>query len=62
MAGGAARWRFVGLPPSPLETAEKLEQLRALEAGMHIAVASIAAAPPGVDTEADLAATRARLS
>lgn len=58
----AALARFVGLPPSPLETAEKLEQLRALEAGMQIAVASIAAAPPGVDTEADLAATRARLA
>ena len=65
---GVYGWRrealasFVALPPSPLETAEKLEQLRALEAGMRIAVASIAAAPAGVDTEADLAATRARLS
>ena len=53
--------RFVALPPSPLERAEKLEQLRALEAGMKIAVAEIAAAPAGVDTEDDLAATRQRL-
>jgi len=54
--------RFVTLPPSPLETAERLEQLRALEAGMQIAVAAIDSAPAGVDTEADLAATRGRLS
>jgi|TARA_X000000950_G_scaffold125210_1_gene156662 3-deoxy-manno-octulosonate cytidylyltransferase (CMP-KDO synthetase) len=65
---GVYGWRrdalasFVALPPSPLETAEKLEQLRALEAGMRIAVAAVAAAPAGVDTEADLARTRARLS
>ena len=58
----AALARFVALPPSPLETAEKLEQLRALEAGMKIAVAAIESAPAGVDTEADLAATRSRLS
>ena len=54
--------RFVTLPPSPLETSERLEQLRALEAGMRIAVAAIESAPAGVDTEADLAATRDRLS
>ena len=54
--------RFVTLPPSPLETSERLEQLRALEAGMRIAVAAIESAPAGVDTEADLAATRGRLS
>jgi 3-deoxy-manno-octulosonate cytidylyltransferase (CMP-KDO synthetase) len=53
--------RFVELPPSPLEMAEKLEQLRVLEAGMTIAVAEIDAAPAGVDTEDDLAATRHRL-
>ncbi|MAK18381.1 MAG: 3-deoxy-manno-octulosonate cytidylyltransferase [SAR116 cluster bacterium] len=53
--------RFVELPPSPLEMAEKLEQLRALEAGMTVAVAEIDAAPAGVDTEDDLAATRHRL-
>ena len=57
----AALARFVTLPPSPLEMAEKLEQLRALEAGMRIAVAEIAAAPAGVDTAEDLAATRHRL-
>jgi len=54
--------RFVGLPPSPLERAERLEQLRALEAGMHIAVAKVDSAPGGVDTEAELAAARKRLA
>lgn len=53
--------RFVTLPPSPLEQAEKLEQLRALEAGMQITVARIDAAPGGVDTEADLESARDRL-
>ena len=57
----AALARFVELPPSPLEMAERLEQLRALEAGMTVAVAEIAAAPAGVDTAEDLAATRQRL-
>jgi len=46
--------RFVSLPPSPLEVREKLEQLRALEAGMRIGAARVAAAPFGVDTQADL--------
>ena len=46
--------RFVALPPSPLETRERLEQLRALEAGMRIGAARVAAAPFGVDTPADL--------
>ena len=58
----AALARFVELPPSPLEMAERLEQLRALEAGMTVAVAEIAAAPAGVDTEDDLEATRQRLA
>ena len=40
---------------------EKLEQLRALEAGMTIAVARISAAPGGVDTKDDLTAARRRL-
>ena len=53
--------RFVTLPPSPLELAEKLEQLRALEAGMRIAVAEIDSAPGGVDTIEDLQAVRLRL-
>ncbi len=50
--------RFVQLPPSPLEQREKLEQLRALEAGMRIDVAIVGAAPRGVDTQADLAEAR----
>ena len=53
--------RFVALPPSALEQAEKLEQLRALEAGMQITVARIDQAPGGVDTEADLDSARQRL-
>ena len=57
-----ALWRFVALPPSPLELAEKLEQLRALEAGMHISVAEIDSAPGGVDTDEDLQAVRQRLA
>jgi hypothetical protein len=39
---------FVALPPSPLEQSEKLEQLRALEAGMRIAVARVEEAPLSV--------------
>jgi len=54
--------RFVTLPPSPLEKREKLEQLRALEAGMRIDVAIVATAPLGVDTPEDLARARAMLS
>ena len=54
--------RFVALPPSPLESAEKLEQLRALEAGMRIAVAEIDSAPGGVDTAEDLQAVRQRIA
>ena len=54
--------RYVTLPPSPLETREKLEQLRALEAGMTIAVARVDAVPLGVDTPADLERARALLS
>ena len=46
--------RFVALPPSPLEKREKLEQLRALEAGMSIAVARVDSVPLSVDTPADL--------
>ena len=41
----AALERFVGLPPSPLEKREKLEQLRALEAGMRIDVAIVETLP-----------------
>lgn len=46
--------RFVALPPSPLETREKLEQLRALEAGMRIDVTVVDTVPLGVDTPHDL--------
>jgi 3-deoxy-manno-octulosonate cytidylyltransferase (CMP-KDO synthetase) len=58
----AALERFVKLPPSPLEQREKLEQLRALEAGMRIDVAIVGTAPLGVDTPDDLARARAMLS
>ncbi|MEA2890056.1 MAG: 3-deoxy-manno-octulosonate cytidylyltransferase synthetase [Bradyrhizobium sp.] len=50
--------RFVTLPPSPLELQEKLEQLRALEAGMRIDVTIVDTVPRGVDTPADLETTR----
>ena len=53
---------FVALPPSPLEQSEKLEQLRALEAGMRIAVARVEEAPLSVDTPADLERARKLLS
>jgi 3-deoxy-manno-octulosonate cytidylyltransferase (CMP-KDO synthetase) len=51
----AALSRYVALPPSPLEKRERLEQLRALEAGMRIDVAIVDDVPLGVDTPADLA-------
>jgi len=54
----AALERFVALPPSPLEQREKLEQLRALEAGMRIDVGVVDAVPRGVDTPADLETAR----
>jgi 3-deoxy-manno-octulosonate cytidylyltransferase (CMP-KDO synthetase) len=54
----AALEKFVHLSPSPLEEREKLEQLRALEAGMVMAVAQVPTAPFGVDTESDLARVR----
>ena len=44
---------FAALPPSRLEGAEKLEQLRALEAGIGIACAVVEHATPGVDVRAD---------
>jgi 3-deoxy-manno-octulosonate cytidylyltransferase (CMP-KDO synthetase) len=46
----AALQRFVSLPPSPLEMREKLEQLRALEAGMRIDAMVVDDVPLGVDT------------
>jgi 3-deoxy-manno-octulosonate cytidylyltransferase (CMP-KDO synthetase) len=50
--------RFVSLPPSPLELREKLEQLRALEAGMRINVGLVDTVPLGVDTPPDLERAR----
>lgn len=76
-ASYAGAWRHIGIyayrvsgllqfaawPPTPLETIEKLEQLRALEHGMHIHLAALAEAPPaGVDTPADLERVRAALT
>ncbi len=58
----AALERFVALPPSPLELREKLEQLRALEAGMRIDVAIVDSVPLGVDTPEDLERARELLS
>ena len=58
----AALARFVALPPSPLERREKLEQLRALEAGMRIDVVCVETVPLGVDTPEDLEMARAILT
>jgi 3-deoxy-manno-octulosonate cytidylyltransferase (CMP-KDO synthetase) len=55
----AALARFVHLSPSPLEKREKLEQLRALEAGMTISIARVDEVPLSVDTPADLEKARA---
>lgn len=46
--------RFVALPQGVLERRERLEQLRALEAGMRIDAALVDTVPFGVDTPADL--------
>ena len=53
---------YVALAPSALERREKLEQLRALEAGMRIDAALVDTVPLGVDTPADLARIRAILA
>jgi 3-deoxy-manno-octulosonate cytidylyltransferase (CMP-KDO synthetase) len=58
----AALARFVGLKPSVLEQREKLEQLRALEAGMRIDVAIVDTVPLGVDSPHDLDLARAMIS
>ena len=58
----AALDRFVALPPGVLERREKLEQLRALEAGMRIDVAAVETVPLGVDTAEDLDRARALLA
>ena len=57
----AALAKFVGLAPSPLEVRERLEQLRALEAGMRIDVMIVDTVPLGVDTPHDLERARAML-
>ena len=57
----AALDRFADLPPARLETLERLEQLRALEAGMRIDVALVDTVPLGVDTPTDLDRARAML-
>jgi 3-deoxy-manno-octulosonate cytidylyltransferase (CMP-KDO synthetase) len=57
----AALERFVALPPGVLEKRERLEQLRALEAGMRIDVALVDTVPLGVDTPADLERARSML-
>ncbi|HEX3395113.1 MAG TPA: 3-deoxy-manno-octulosonate cytidylyltransferase [Steroidobacteraceae bacterium] len=52
--------QFAAWPPTPLEMTEKLEQLRALEHGMHIHVVTLRESPPaGVDTPEDLERVRA---
>jgi 3-deoxy-manno-octulosonate cytidylyltransferase (CMP-KDO synthetase) len=58
----AALRRFVALPPSPLEKREKLEQLRALEAGMRIDAVVVDTVPLGVDNPAELARARAHFA
>jgi len=57
----AALERFVKLPPSANEQREKLEQLRALDAGMRIDVAIVNSVPLGVDTLEELAKAHALL-
>lgn len=53
---------FSAMPPSRIEQLERLEQLRALAAGMSIRVQVAGLAPPhGIDTQADLDAVRAQL-
>ncbi len=54
--------RFVSLPPSHLEKRERLEQLRALEAGMQISVSIVDTVPLGVDTPDDLEKARKMLA
>ena len=50
--------KFVALKPSPLELRERLEQLRALEAGMRIDAMIVGSVPLGVDTPEDLETAR----
>jgi 3-deoxy-manno-octulosonate cytidylyltransferase (CMP-KDO synthetase) len=50
----AALEKFVSLPSSQLESFEQLEQMRALEAGMTIAVGEVTGVARGVDTAEDV--------
>ncbi|CAN5892002.1 hypothetical protein BH20GEM1_BH20GEM1_04460 [soil metagenome] len=54
--------RFVSAPATALELAERLEQLRALELGLAIAVVEFASRSIGVDTPQDVARVAAALS
>ncbi len=54
--------KFVGMPPSALETAEGLEQLRALEGGIPIRAVTVAPALGGIDTQEDLERALRRLA
>jgi 3-deoxy-manno-octulosonate cytidylyltransferase (CMP-KDO synthetase) len=55
--------QFAARPPTPLETTEKLEQLRALEYGMRIYLLTLTESPPGgVDTPEDLERVRASVN
>jgi 3-deoxy-manno-octulosonate cytidylyltransferase (CMP-KDO synthetase) len=58
----AALERFVSLKPSTLELRERLEQLRALEAGMRIDAEIVSSVPLGVDTPEDLERARRMLA
>ncbi len=53
--------KFVSLPPSAREKERSLEQMRALDNGMHIAVVRVDAVPLGVDTPVELEAARLAL-
>jgi 3-deoxy-manno-octulosonate cytidylyltransferase (CMP-KDO synthetase) len=54
----AALERFVKLPQSPREKERSLEQMRALDHGMKIAVVQVDSNPLGVDTPQDLDVAR----
>lgn len=57
----AALRRWAALPPAALEAVERLEQLRALAAGLTIGVALVGSAEAGVDTAADARRAAERL-